>query len=169
MYMRSFIEAQAENEAAGVHEFPSVPDKYLKNEKTFGKYIRILDGYKKGKRLPRGAVPFTPFWFVDAGTRTFIGQANVRHYLNDRLRSFGGHIGYAVRPRLWGKGYGTLLLSLLLPEAARVGIRVVRVTCFSENVGSAKVILRNGGIFLREVFHLINGEEKCVYVYDIHL
>ena len=43
------------------------------------------------------------------------------------------------------RGYGTELLRLVLVEARAVGIERVRVTCDDDNIGSIKVIERNGG------------------------
>jgi predicted acetyltransferase len=43
------------------------------------------------------------------------------------------------------RGYGTALLRLALIEARARGIRRVRVTCDDDNLGSIKVIERNGG------------------------
>ena len=56
-----------------------------------------------------------------------------------------GHIGYAVVPWKQGKGYATLALKLLLPEAAAVGLPYVEITADPENIASQRVILANGG------------------------
>ena len=34
-----------------------------------------------------------------------MGMLQVRHYLNDYLEQFGGHIGYSIRPSERRKGY----------------------------------------------------------------
>jgi predicted acetyltransferase len=43
-------------------------------------------------------------------------------------------------------GHGTALLRLVLIEARAQGIERVRVTCDDDNIGSIKVIERNGGV-----------------------
>lgn len=88
-------------------------------------------------------VPQTRYWlFVDGRP---VGVAKLRHYLNDYLRTFGGHIGYCVRPSERGKGYGNLILKELLKKAWEKGIAEVLVTCREDNILSRKVIERNGG------------------------
>jgi hypothetical protein len=43
-------------------------------------------------------------------------------------------------------GYGTQLLRLALPVLREHGIRRVRITCDDDNIGSAKIIEKNGGV-----------------------
>ena len=56
-----------------------------------------------------------------------------------------GHIGYDIRPSERRKGYGTAILSLTLAKARELGLREVIVTCDSDNVGSLRIIKKNGG------------------------
>ena len=41
----------------------------------------------------------------------------MRHYLNDALRSGGGHIGYGIRDKYRGRGYATKGLALTIEKA----------------------------------------------------
>lgn len=75
-----------------------------------------------------------------------IKVGSVRHYLNDNLKVYGGHIGYSVVPDERKNGYGTIILSLLLEEAKKLGINEVLVICDKNNIGSIKVIEKNNGI-----------------------
>jgi predicted acetyltransferase len=59
-----------------------------------------------------------------------------------------GHIGYAVVPWKQGRGYATLALRLLLPEAKAVGLPYVEITTDPENLGSQRVIQANGGVLV---------------------
>jgi len=168
-YLASFLEAERESRDAGVYEFSQLPKKYVKNEINFAKYLRRLHNCRYGKGLKRGAVPYTSFWLTDETTATFIGQANIRHYLTEDLATFGGHIGYAIRPGMWGRGYGTLQLSLLLPEAKRLGIRIARLTCYADNIPSARVIEKNGGVRAGESYNDRTGVTRKILLYDIKL
>ena len=58
----------------------------------------------------------------------------------------GGHIGYAVRPAHRRRGYATEILRQSLIVARAVGVDGVLVTCDDDNVGSAAVIERCGGV-----------------------
>ncbi|MFB0919489.1 MAG: GNAT family N-acetyltransferase [Oscillospiraceae bacterium] len=89
-------------------------------------------------------VPQTTFWLFVEGVP--VGFGKIRHYLTDKLKAEGGHVGYAIRPNQRGKGYGKLLLNLLLAEANKMGIENILVTVRNENKPSLKVALANGGV-----------------------
>lgn len=89
-------------------------------------------------------VPETILWLVEANE--FIGRVGIRHTLNERLRVFGGHIGYEIRPSYRRLGYGTRLLRLALPVAHGLGITRALVTCDATNAASRRIIEANGGV-----------------------
>lgn len=99
--------------------------------------------------------PQTTFWLFIEGVP--IGYGKVRHYLTDKLKVEGGHVGYAIRPSQRGKGYGKLLLKLLLAEANKLDIESVLVTVKNENKPSIQVALANSGVIdkVDEVRHYI--------------
>lgn len=76
---------------------------------------------------------------------------NFRHYLNEYLRNFGGHIGYGIRPTERRKGYAKVQLYLGLLEAQKMGIDKVMVDCVDTNEASEKTKKALGGVFEREV------------------
>jgi len=41
------------------------------------------------------------------------------------------------------------MLRLGLPEAKKIGLEKVLITCYDDNIASAKVIENNGGVFER--------------------
>jgi predicted acetyltransferase len=88
-------------------------------------------------------VPSTEFWLID--DNQYIGRLFVRHELNDFLLKVGGNIGYEIRPSKRKQGYGTQMLRLGLEKARQLGLRRALVTCDENNIGSKKVIERNGG------------------------
>lgn len=59
-----------------------------------------------------------------------------------------GHIGYAVVPWKQGRGYATLALELLLPEARAEGLPFVELTTEPTNIASQRVIVANGGVLV---------------------
>jgi len=79
-----------------------------------------------------------------------VGTINLRHQLNDYLRNYGGHIGYAVIPSQRRKGYAREMLRLCLDEARTKGIDKVIITCATANEASRRTIQANGGELLRE-------------------
>ena len=62
-----------------------------------------------------------------------------------------GHIGYAVVPWRQGRGYATLALELLLPEARAEGLPFVELTTEPENLASQRVIVANGGVLVERL------------------
>jgi len=105
-------------------------------------------------------VPGTSYWLFDDDVP--VGFGKLRHFLNDNLREDGGHIGYAIAEPHREKGYGNMILRLLLIEAGNMGIKEAHVGTNKDNVKSNKVILRNGGRLIRE------SETKNYYVIDLN-
>lgn len=99
---------------------------------------------RKNEGLPKGYVAQSTFWLVDGDE--FIGRSSLRHELTEHLLKYGGHIGYDIRPSRRGRGYGTRLLEPTLPEAHKLHIDQVLVTCNTDNLASIKVIEANGGV-----------------------
>lgn len=95
-----------------------------------------------GRKVPR--VPGKVFWLVD-GDR-FIGRISLRLKLNETLLQRGGNIGYAIRKSERRKGFGKLMLQLVLPEVRKAGLDKVLITCHDENTGSQKIIESAGGV-----------------------
>jgi predicted acetyltransferase len=147
--------------------------------KTFGLYdpdamdadkwkktiLKSYETIRKGLNLPKAYVPASTFWLVENGE--FVGIGNIRHRLTEALLRFGGHIGYAVRPTKWNRGYGTLLLRFLLKEAARLGIEEALLTCDKANIASAEVMRKNGGVFIDAFEDVICGEPRITCRYKI--
>jgi len=75
-----------------------------------------------------------------------VGVLKLRHYLNEFLEKHGGHIGYGIRPSERRKGYGDKILQLALPEAKKLGLEKVLLTCNDDNLGSISIIEKSGGI-----------------------
>jgi predicted acetyltransferase len=110
----------------------------------FDDYVRVCAANARGEELPDGWVPYSTFWLVEGDE--YIGSVNVRHVITDWMRRFGGHIGHHVRSSQRRKGYGTLICALALDEARKLGLDRVLITCDDDNMGSAKIIERNGGV-----------------------
>ncbi len=128
--------------------------------------VRDLDGFLAERVaqtgdivLPNGrsvpAVPFSLYWLV-AG-ETFVGELSFRHVLNDYLRQSGGHMGYGIRPRLQGLGFGKRLLALGKTEARSLGLEQLLLTCHDDNPASAAVIEANGGVHENTVDDIFGG------------
>jgi predicted acetyltransferase len=134
-------------------------------EDDFARFLAQRRDWARGLNLPEGYVPESICWLVsDEGE--ILGQISVRHRLTPALEDFGGHVGYQIRPSQRGKGYGTTMLALALDEARRLGLGRVLITCDPDNVASARVIEKNGGVLAsRSVAH--NGRLTSRYWIDL--
>lgn len=113
----------------------------------FDNYIKNLDIVK----AVEGKVPSSTFFLYDEERNMMLGVVSIRHYLNDYLLQYGGHVGDGIRPSERRKGLGTKMVKLALEECKKIGIEKVLMTCNKENVPSAKTIIKNGGILENEV------------------
>lgn len=133
----------------------------------FSKYVEMLNNASTGVVDPANFVAHSTFWFIDADNE-IAAISNLRHELNDFLLTYGGHIGYGVRPSARRRGYATQVLAQTLMKASELGIDRVRLTCAKDNPASAKTILRNGGRLDDEVFMPEHGEVISRYWIDLH-
>lgn len=113
-----------------------------------------FDNYVKGleeEKIEPGMVPATTLFCLDCDRDIFVGAVNIRHYLNESLLLNGGHIGDGIRPSERRKGYATKMIGLALEECKKLGIHKVLMVCDKNNIGSAKSIIKNGGILENEI------------------
>lgn len=103
-------------------------------------------------KVPRdGKVPASTFFLLDVDRNRLIGAVNIRHYLNDYLLKYTGHIGDGIRPTERNKHYGTEMIRLALIECKKLGIEKVLMVCDKSNIASAKTIINNNGILEDEI------------------
>lgn len=103
------------------------------------------------KDSSNGLVPDSTFFCLDEERNIIVGAVNIRHYLNESLLLDGGHIGDGVRPSERRKGIATKMIHLALEECKKLGIQKVLMVCDKDNIGSAKSIIRNGGVLENEI------------------
>jgi predicted acetyltransferase/nicotinamidase-related amidase len=111
----------------------------------FAAYVDTLERRRRGLDLDGRLVPST-FVVADVGGE-IVGRSSIRHELNEFLAHEGGHIGYGVLAEHRRRGYATEILRQSLAIAAAHGVDRALVTCDDDNVGSAAVIERCGGVF----------------------
>ena len=114
-YLKSFVAALREGfdrdtlrpeTRDSIADVVSDPQSFLESQLHPPRHITLPNG-TVGR-----AVPSTSLWWVEG--REFIGWANVRHDLDERLSKVGGHVGYSVRPKARRRGHATALLAATL-------------------------------------------------------
>lgn len=113
-------------------------------------WLAHLRALESETTCPPHLVTATLFVAVRKTVVRIVGMIDLRHRLNDFLAEYGGHIGYSVRPDERRKGYAKWMLAHVLPEARKIGLDRVLVTCDDDNEGSRRTIEANGGVFERK-------------------
>ena len=139
------------------NEYDQINDDYngaffIKDIDSYEKKINDLDNCSRGIIDNPEYVPYICYVAVDEDDK-IVGVCSLRYELNDYLLKFGGHVGYSVVPSERKKGYATKILELLLEEAKKKNINRVLITCNSTNIGSMKVVEKNGGKLENEIEH----------------
>lgn len=115
-------------------------------------FVQKCKDYESPETLPDGKVLATQFMLVRKSDNRLVGMIQVRHYFNDFLEKYAGHIGYSVRPSERRKGYAKEMLRMALPYCREIGLDRVLITCIDGNIGSEKTILANGGVYESTVY-----------------
>ena len=138
-------------------------DRYL-GESTYEDWLKRIAADLDIANLPESKIPALTYFFVREEDDAIVGMINIRLALNDFLRNEGGHIGYCVRPKERRKHYATDMLSCALKVCDRIGIKEVLVSCDKDNIASAAVIRRCGGVLKHELFSEKYGTTLQMYV-----
>ena len=110
-------------------------------------WLADIRSYADPAAVPEGKVQATQFLAVRESDGRLVGMTQVRHYFNEYLEKYAGHIGYSVRPSERRKGYAKEMLRLALPFCKSVGLDRVLIACEPGNPASRRTILANGGVY----------------------
>ena len=137
-YRQECFEADSSMDGCGPLRYNEGPEQWLADVRA----------YTDPATLPEGKVIATQFLSVRESDGRLVGMIQVRHYLNEYLRSFGGHIGYSVRPSERRRGYAKeQLRQTLIWCKQTLGLDRVLITCYPSNEGSRRTILSAGGVY----------------------
>jgi predicted acetyltransferase len=126
-------------------EFDAFPFLLLWNPQlSWARYLELLDGLRTGTAIPVDLVP-SDFLLAEVEGE-IVGRVSIRYALNEALAEKGGHVGYGVRPTFRRRGFATEILRQSLELIHAGGVEHVLLVCDDDNVGSASVIERCGGI-----------------------
>ena len=120
---------------------------------SFEEWLQRVHDEEGEEALPEGYVPASQYLAIRKADNKLVGMVNIRHRLDDGLLVHGGHIGYSVPKSERRKGYATEILRQALAICKQMGIDKALLTCNKDNIGSAKVIMANGGVLQDEIVH----------------
>jgi predicted acetyltransferase len=149
-YRATYLEALAEFRAEG--QLRALHAEYFHDSPDFGMFVTRLLEKADPKKILDDRVPESVLWLIE--DQELIGRVSIRHALNAGLLELGGHIGYEIRPSFRRSGFGTRALELALPMVKNLGIKRALVTCDADNLGSQKIIEKNGGVLENEISQL---------------
>ena len=131
---------------------------------TIQQWIALLCLHEDNTTCPEDITPSSTYIAVRCSDEKVVGIIELRHNIDSEvLSTWGGHIGYTVRPSERNKGYAKEMLKLLLRNFVTSNDRLL-ITCNAENIASEKVIKDNGGIFEKEIS--VNGKNiKRYWIY----
>lgn len=142
-YLQEFFD-NGEKEIAG--------DGGLDRIKDFDKWLEKVQNDLSIESIDNGRIPATLYLTIRKSDKKIVGNLQIRHFLNEKLLNYGGHIGDSVRPSERRKGYATEQIRLALEKCRELGIDNVLMECDKTNIGSAKSIQNNGGILENEIY-----------------
>ena len=141
-----------------------IPGASDRKGRTFDDMMQKWNEDKSDSACVNGFVPSTLFFLVKNENK-ILGSIHLRHELNDKLLLAGGNIGYGVKPSERNKGYGALMLKLLLDKLKKENYNRVLLTCDDENLPSIKTIENNMGLLENKIMH--EGKLKRRYWIEI--
>lgn len=109
-------------------------DAHTSKEETIARIIKLSDSFQKKKGIA---------WAVEEKTtKKVIGDIGI-YYIDSDHKKAG--VGFNISQKYWNKGYGTLVLSLVLKYAINeMNIERIESTCKIENIASASVMEKSG-------------------------
>ena len=128
--------------------------------KDFVGLLKKLDGFANGSSVPENMVPSSTFWLIQ--NNEIVGVTNLRHYLNKEIEFCGGHIGLGIRPSFRGKGIGSFLMAESIKKLNSIGVNIVHIHCYKDNLASSAMIIANGGKLISEFLEQNNIIQRYV-------
>jgi len=124
----------------------------LKRMNNINQWLEFNQMCENKETVPENWVTCEQYIYVRESDHKIVGMIQFRHYFNEFLEKYGGHIGYSVRPDERRKGYAKMMLADSLNICKLYGLEKVLATCIQGNEGSRRTILANGGVYESTIY-----------------
>ena len=132
----------------------------------FAYFVRTCVKHSAGIGLSAKTSPYTRYFLTDE-TGAVFAQGDLCHRKTQHNLLFAGQLGYGVPPSHRRCGYGTIMCAKLLEKAAEQGFSSLIITCRDDNLASAKIIEKNGGILLNKIYNKEDRIDMRRYQVDL--
>ncbi|WFA08778.1 GNAT family N-acetyltransferase [Tissierella sp. Yu-01] len=125
----------------------------LQRMEKIEEWLEFIQICENEETVPENWVTCEQYIYVRETDNKIVGMIQFRHYFNEFLEKYGGHIGYSVRPGERRKGFAKMMLADCLNICKLYGLQKVLITCIQENEGSKRTILANGGVYESTIYY----------------
>lgn len=144
-------------------------------------FAKILDGYtfeqvleyclnikneEYAKKLEKAQMK--TFLLIRKEDDKVVGALNIRWNLPEKMKLFGGNIGYGIRPTERRKGYNKISLYLGLIETQKIGLDKVKLVCDASNLGSVRTMEALGATLEKTEIDPYDGVLTSIYWFDVN-
>ena len=98
-------------------------------------------------------MPSNTYFLIRENDNKIIGLIYIRLTLNEKLKHYGGNIGYCVRPLERNKGYNKINLYLALKICDSHNLKEVMLDANIDNIASWKTMEALGGRRFKEYYN----------------
>ena len=148
----------------GIRTFEGVRDFENLNKMSFKEWLDDLEKNKYEENLPKNYSTHT-FYLAENDEGKIVGAIGLRWKEVSTLLTYGGFIGYSIRPTERGKKYATEMLKLGLQKFKETDSKrkKVLITCKDFNIPSIKVIEKNKGVYENSYYNKDDGYTYLKY------
>lgn len=100
------------------------------------------------------------FFLIKNAAGQLIGRINL---VDIDWEKQSGELGYRIGENYCGKGITTQAVTLLFEEAIKLGVKVISAQTTNNNLGSQKVLKKNGFVLLKKDYDFFEFNGDLVY------
>ena len=149
-------------EAYDYGDYQEMGNSLIRDNETFNSMLQRINNRRFGKNIAKCDVPSTIYRIICENE--IVGTIDLRHKLNKSYFEKYGHIAYYIKPSKRNNKIATNALKLALNKYKKMYVKKILITCYSDNIFSRKVILKNGGILDSKVIDNDTNKIICKYI-----